>query len=127
MKQIYHHYLKWEEHHAGMWQKVGKVNADLLLKDAIEFMGNHKLYGQWMMKVVDEWPISCEQNLSDNSINKRAWIGHAACCLAINCPEYITRMAWHFLSLEQQDKANKEADKAILSWERRQCQKLLWE
>ena len=133
MKRIYHNYLKWEEHHAGMWQGLPKEEADKMLPKAIEFTGDHKLYGSWMMKIIYAWPYSCEQNLTDNSINRRAWIGHAACCLAIGCPEHITRQAWHYLTQKQQDKANAQADKAINIWEEiheeKKCQnqKNLWE
>jgi hypothetical protein len=56
--------------------------------------------------------------LTDISQNRRAWIGHAACCMAIKCPEYITRSAWGYLTKEQQDLANAEADRAIAWWER---------
>jgi hypothetical protein len=133
MKQVFHHYMKWEEHHAGMWQSVSKEKADELLPKAIEFTGDHELYGSFMLKILKEWPISCEQNLTDNSINRRAWIGHAACCLAIGCPEHITRQAWHYLTQTQQDKANAQADYAISLWEKSQervkcqSQKNLWE
>lgn len=109
-----------------MWGKVKDRAAYLQL--AIEFTGNHKKYGIAMMRVIDEWPISCEQNLSDTSQNRRAWIGHAACAIEINCPEDIVREAWHHLTDEQRRDANKQADIAIESWETRKkglskCQK----
>lgn len=119
MKRIYHHYLKWEEHIFGMWIKVSKAQEIKLLKKAIKFTGDHKLYGSFMKRIIKEWPISCEQNLSHRTMNRQAWIGHAATCLAIKCPEYITRLAWHNLSQNQQDLANGQADKAIALWEKR--------
>lgn len=123
MKRIYHNYLKWEEHHAGMWGKVSKEIADTMLIKAIEFTGDDQLYGSFMMRVINEWPVSCEHNLTDRSMNRQAWIGHAACCLALGIPEHITRLAWHHLTQEQQDKANNQATKAILAWEQK-CQKI---
>jgi len=33
-------------------------------------------------------------------------------------------MAWHFLTQDQQDKANKKADEAILKWEIMHSKKL---
>lgn len=100
-----------------MWRKETKENEETFLKKAVDFTGNHKLYGSWMMKVVKEWPMACEHNLSDTGLNRRAWVGHAAVCLAFRCPEYITRAAWRKLTKEQQDKANAQADKAIKQWE----------
>lgn len=117
MKQIYHHYTNWEEWENGMWRKVSNEEHDIYLKKAIKFTGNAKLYGNFMMKVIEQWPISCEQNLTNISINRQAWIGHAACCIAINCPENITREAWWHLSERQQNEANRKADFAIKTWE----------
>lgn len=118
MNRVYHPYWLWEEWKMGMWRTaLGKERDDLLIK-AIEFTGDAKVYGEWMMKAVEAWPKSCEHNLSDVHINRQAWIGHAATCLALGCPEDITRLAWHHLTKEQQDEANAMADKAIAEWER---------
>lgn len=116
MKQIFHHYKKWEDYKNGMWRKVSLSEEQNFLSIAIEFTGDHLKYGAAMIRVINEWPISCEHNLTDNSINQKAWIGHAACSLQINCPEYITRMAWHHLTEDQQNKANKMAELAIIKW-----------
>lgn len=117
MIQLYHHYTKWEDYTAGMWRKVPKDEAARFLEDAIIFTSNHELYGKAMLRVIEEWPIACEQNLTDKSQNRQAWIGHAASCLEFNCPEYITRQAWAFLSRKQQNLANAAADFAIAKWE----------
>lgn len=117
MKQIYHPYWNWEDFKAGMWGKVGPQDELSMLGHAIEFTGNHELYGQAMLRVIEEWPITCEHNLSNESQNRRAFIGHAAVCLELGIPEYIVRMAWGKLTQEQQDLANKAADIAIGKWE----------
>ena len=98
-----------------MWGEV--KNKKVFLQNAINFTGNHKKYGEYMMRVVMEWPISSENALTDYRLNRRAWIGHAACALAIRCPEDITREAWSKLSDEQRILANQEADRAIAAWE----------
>lgn len=114
-KRVYHPYYKWEEIRFNMWGEVS--DRRYFLKKAIEFTGDHILYGSFMRRVVGEWPISCENALTDYNINRKAWIGHAACALAIQCPEDITRQAWKELNYEQQYLANKEASRAISSWE----------
>ncbi|MCK5617087.1 hypothetical protein KAR91_85280 [Candidatus Pacearchaeota archaeon] len=116
IKRIYHPYWRWEECKYNMWGKV-KGKKDWLQR-AIEFTGDHLLYGQWMIKVVNDWKYSCEHNLSDRSQNRQAWIGHAAVAYAIQCPEDIVRQAWGFLTEEQQRLANDQADSAILLWEK---------
>ena len=113
-KRVYHPFDKWEEVAHGMWSPV--EDKKLWLEKAIVFTGNYKLYGSYMLRVIKEWPISCENALTDNNLNKKAWVGHAACALAIGCPEHITREAWGHLAYEQQFLANKEADRAIWIW-----------
>lgn len=118
IKRIYHHYDKWEEHKFGMWRHVEPEEERKYLDWAIGFTANTDLYGHWMMMVIKEWPYSCEHNLSNKSINRQAWIGHAACALAKKCPEYIVRLAWWQLTEEQRTEANKRADVAIVTLEK---------
>jgi hypothetical protein len=100
-----------------MWRKVGPAERIELLEKARVFTGDASLYGSWMMRVTVDWPISCEQNLGATGQNRQAWVGHAACCHAINCPEDVTRAAWWLLTQPQRDAANAVADHAIESWE----------
>ena len=117
--RVWHPYWAWEEYSAGMWRRIHGIERDQFLQQAIVFTGDTNLYGSWMIKVIAAWPISCEHNLTDYGMNRRAWIGHAACCLAINCPEDITRSAWKCLTEEQRIKANIKADEAIYAWQRK--------
>ena len=114
-KRVWHPYTEWEEVKFNMWGRV--ADRQLFLQKAIEFTGNHTLYGSYMMRVINEWPISCENALTDYHMNRKAWIGHAACALAIQCPEDITRQAWKELTNEQQYLANQKASRAIRTWE----------
>lgn len=119
MKRKFHHYEKWEDYKNGMYESISGLKRRIMLNKAITFTGNNQLYGEWMLKVVKEWPISCEQNLTNKNSNQRAWIGHAACCMAICCPEDITRQAWGCLSNAQQTAADHQADLAIKVWNER--------
>lgn len=103
-----------------MWGSVERRSE--WLERAIVFTGDHKLYGSWMVKVADSWKYSCEHNLTKTYINRKAWIGHAAAALAIQCPEDIVREAWGYLTKEQQDLANQQAQNAIEYWEKK-CQR----
>lgn len=85
--------------------------------EAIKFTGDAALYGSFMRRVIQEWPISCENALTDASINRKAWVGHAACALALRIPEDVVREAWGKLSNEQRRLANAQAEYAIAAWE----------
>ena len=119
MKRVYHHFERWEDWLNGMWRRESKENESEYIEKAVSFTGDHELYGVWMLKVIESWPVSCEHNLTFTGMNRKAWIGHAAASMAINSPEYITRIAWGRLSKQQQDLANKKADAAIRIWERK--------
>lgn len=98
-----------------MWGSVDDHSA--WLERAVEFTSDHILYGSFMTRVIREWPISCENALTDPNLNRKAWIGHAACALALGCPEDITRKAWGLLTDEQRLLANKQAARSIAEWE----------
>jgi hypothetical protein len=117
MIRIWHPYTEWEDYKHGMWATFTGQNKKQFLDKAVLFTGDAVLYGSWMIEVVKHWRIGCEHNLTDVSINRRAWVGHAACCLAIGCPENITREAWGQLTDKQRNEANAMADKAIIYWE----------
>ncbi len=98
-----------------MWRKA--ENREQMLAEAITFTGDHEAYGRAMLRVLLEWPISCEQNLSNVSQNRKAWIGHAACALDRGFCEDVVREAWSHLSDEQRAAANAQAQRAIEVWE----------
>lgn len=118
MKRVWHPYTLWEDYINGMWRDVSKGERAEYLEKAVEFTGDHNLYGSFMRRVIKEWPISCEHNLTSKSTNRRAWVGHAAACLALSIPEDITREAWWMLTQVQRDLADAQADVAIAEWER---------
>ena len=98
-----------------MWGTVS--DRQNMQEMAVTFTGDHILYGSFMFRVINEWAYSCENALTDMNINRKAWIGHAACAMAINCPEDITRAAWGLLDDGQRIRANRQAASAIREWE----------
>ncbi len=116
MKRIYHPYWLWEDWKAGMWNQTTGEKRREMLEKAIEFTGNADLYGSWMMKVIDSWRYGCEHNLTERSMNRLAWIGHAAACMAIGATEDVTRQAWAFLSDKQREDADAKAKQALSVW-----------
>ena len=113
----WHPFWLWEEVRHNMWGNVSDKAA--WLEKAINFTGDHKLYGSWMKKVAASWEYSCAHHLTKLGTNRKPWIGHAAVALAIQCPEDIVREAWGHLTRDQQDKANLAAQRAIEEWEQK--------
>ena len=118
MKRVYHPYWNWEEYEAGMWRHTSGSERAELVEKAFQFTGDALAYGDAMMRVIEQWPISCEHNLTDRSMNRLAWVGHAACCLMTGAPEDVTRKAWGMLTDQQRIDADKRAQEAVDEWER---------
>ena len=116
MKRVWHPYHLWEDWINGMWTPLHGQDKKSMLEKAIVFTGNHIEYGRWMKKVIVQWPIACEHNLTSMQTNKLAWIGHAATSLAIKCPEMITREAWGMLTQQQRDLADHQAMITLDLW-----------
>jgi len=112
MKQVYKPYWEWEDWVNGMWSRTDKD----MLKEAIEFTGDYLRYGKAMGEVIKAWPNTMINSLTNPSINKRAFLGHCACCYSFGCPEYITREAWGHLTDEQRRLADNEAQTRIDKW-----------
>lgn len=119
MKRIFHRYEKCEEYAAGMWRKAPPQERPAYVKASAELMLNPQLFRAAMIKAAMEWKFSCEANLTAPTVNKRAWMGHAGCCVAHGAPEDLTREAWGTLDEEAQDLANAMADEAIAYWAER--------
>lgn len=117
VKQVWHDVRNWEEVAHNMWGEV--VDKKAALEAAIALTSDHRKYGYYMKRVAREWPVSCENALTDPYLNQKAWIGHAAVALALNIPEDITRQAWSYLSDEQKYLANQEAERTIAAWKMR--------
>lgn len=107
-----------------MWEDVLGVKSEKLIDLATRFTSNHVLYGEAMRKVIYTWKYSCENFLTDKNINRKAWLGHAACSLEHNLPENIVRIAWKKLTEDERSKANLQAEKYIKEWEQNYLYKL---
>jgi hypothetical protein len=130
LNKIYHHYKKWEDWKNGMYAttppRKEKIDASRkLLSDQAEFEAGAR-------KMIGEWRFSSEENLSDTSRNRRAWVGQATCSHAHGAAEIETKLAWWQTVKETQDSANETARKVIDSWEKKQtegrqlCLSLIW-
>lgn len=113
IKQVFVPYWEWEDYKNGMWRKLPKSQESEMLNKAIQFTGDWTRYGEAMGRVVKEWGRTMLNSLTNSSINKRAFLGHCACSLDFNCPEYITRMAWKELNDNQRLEADKVAQETI--------------
>lgn len=121
MKRIYHPHTKLEEVACGMWRIVSAQEREQFKLAAAELMNDTQRFEDAMRRASLEWPFSCEHNLTEASMNRIAWLGHAGCCIELGCPEDATRLGWWTLDQFKQDRANEASAKVIKEWEARQC------
>jgi hypothetical protein len=100
-----------------MWRKATPEEQKTLLPIAVDFTGNVELYGAAMKEVIMAWPNTMLNSLTNPSLNKRAFLGHCACCYKIQVPESVTRAAWWMLTEQQRALADEAAQIVIDSWQ----------
>lgn len=115
-ERVFYHYKDLEEFQQGMWKIVRGDRRKKNIEAAAALMRDTGRFRDAMMSALTEWPKSCEHNLTAESVNKIAWLGHAGCCIATGSPEENTRVAWHTLSLHEQDEANASARFVLDEW-----------
>ena len=115
MQRIYHHYELWEDYHAGMYIENKNGRTERVHK-AVKILGTPNICRQAMQKVINEWKISTEYNLSNAEVNRKAWLGQAACCCYAGIHEDETREAWGIMTELQRVEANKIAAELINAW-----------
>jgi hypothetical protein len=117
MIRIYHHYLKWEDWRFGFYDNCSGEVKNEKIERVLEMFNSEELTRKYMSKVISEWKYSCEHNLTNDSLNKIAYIGQAACCLFAEVPGTVTMEAWSLLTPEVQDRSDKIALEILNKWE----------
>lgn len=126
IKQKFHHFSKWEDYNNGLFDSSCE-RYDEKVKLSIDLLSDQEEFYRVAIDMVSSWVYSSEQNLTDNSINKKAWIGQASCCFNHKAPDYATKEAWWKLSDETKNAANETAAKVIKEWKAKYIMKdSLW-
>jgi hypothetical protein len=105
-----------EEFNCKMWKGCPIDERESMINKSRDLMIDVSAFESAMLKAVNEWPFSCEANLTASVINHQAWLGHAGCAINHDAPEELTRLAWSMINKEQQDLANLAADKVKNIW-----------
>lgn len=114
--RIYHTWDKWECYPAGFFEvrapkefegKEEELMANLL-RDIPEFK-------RIMLLILDEWPNSCQHNLTNDRMNRIAWMGQSALCYKYRIPAKF-RGGYNLLTPPEQQAADEAALWAINLW-----------
>ncbi len=113
----WHHWETWECVPAGMYETLPPkgMDADAAMESYREFLADLGRFESAIKRVMIEWPISCDQFLSNSSINRVAWIGQSSMCIATGIPACF-RGGFRLLTEEQQNDANAMAEWYLQMW-----------
>lgn len=117
MSQGWHHFETWESVPAGMYQTIplNGASADSSILSYREFLADLPKFESALRQVLKQWPIACEQFLSNANINRIAWLGQSSMCIATGVPACF-RAGFSRLEDSQQQAANDMAAKYLAKW-----------
>lgn len=114
--RIFHTYDKWECYKAGFYNSTKEgMTKEECEKEYCNFLKNDTLFKKTLNKVITQWKKSCEHYLTNNSMNRIAWLGQASLCYAKGIPS-VFRGGFHLLADKEQLKANNIALKYLNKW-----------
>ncbi len=116
--RIYHTYEKWECYPAGFYES--KPLDKTLTREQCEqkyadFLRDIPAFKSAMQKVLSEWRMSCEHYLTNEKMNRIAWMGQASMCIAHGIPSAYCG-GFNLLTEQEQLAANEAALEFINIW-----------
>lgn len=117
MTRIYHPWDKWECYTFGFWNTTcpDRMETKEGIKIYREFLSSIPDFEAALKSVLNDWKFSCEHNLSNESMNRIAWLGQASVCHAHRIPSFC-RSGFSKLSEDEQEAANNMALKYLNIW-----------
>ncbi len=125
MKRIFHTWDKWECYPAGFYENHPKDKAmseDDCRKSYAEFLRDIPMFEAAMQSIILHWKHSCEHYLSNERMNRIAWLGQASMCYARGVPSIFCG-GFNQLSELEQERANHSALKFLNQWLERKGEK----
>lgn len=111
--QVFHNHALWEDWKHGLYKLNRSPDQAVLSKNLLASPDFKKS----CLLVISDWKHSTEQNLTNLSLNRRAWLGQAACCLNHGASFIETIEGWNMLNPMEQLIANRTATDCIRQFE----------
>ncbi|MCC6526008.1 MAG: hypothetical protein IT373_25400 [Polyangiaceae bacterium] len=117
MRRVYHTWDKWECYPAGFYENAPPNGIAPSVAPAMyrDFLRDTPRFEAALSRVIAEWPNSCEHYLSNENMNRIAWLGQAAMCIATRVPA-VFRGGFNLLSASEKIAANEAALRALNAW-----------
>ena len=113
--RVYHTWDKWEAFEAGFFDNTPKdrtLTADRCKAMYAEFLRDIPRFETAMQGVLRDWPKSTEHNLTNDRMNRIAWLGQAAVCYETGIPAAFCN-GYALMTRTQQETADSAALKYL--------------
>lgn len=114
--RIFHPWYKWEDYRYNFYGSVLDYKKDNSLETYANLLKDLNMFEHALARIVVEWPYSCEHNLTNESMNRIAYLGQAACALLYNVPASVSMGGYNLLTPEDQKAADAMAQKYLTLW-----------
>lgn len=116
IKRIYHTWDKWECYPSGFYENsmenMSKEECEEVYKD---LLSDAKAFEKALKRVIKEWKYSCEHYLTNEKMNRIAWLGQASLCITHGIPS-VYRSGYFLLTKDEQKEADILALKYLNKW-----------
>lgn len=116
MVRIFHPWDKWEDYRYNFYGGVKEYKKDGTLETYASMLRDLDKFESALKIIVSEWKYSCEHNLSNEAMNRIAYLGQAACALLYNVPHSVSMGGYNLLTSEEQKAADAMAEKYLNIW-----------
>lgn len=117
VERIWYPWTDWECYRAGFFTPTGSLETLKTWRGQYkELLSDLKVFRKAMERVIAEWPNSTMHNLTNEGMNRIAWLGQASCCITFGACAEQTRSAFNLLTPKRQAAANAEAAKMLAEW-----------
>lgn len=113
--RILHTWDKWECYRAGFYAERAKDGQEAGEESYREFLADPAKFEAALQGVTSEWKFSCEHYLTNDRMNRIAWLGQASVAYALGIPS-CCRGGYHKLTDEQKVAADDLALAYLNKW-----------
>lgn len=114
--RVYHTWEKWECYRAGFYaERTTGMTTDEGEEKYREFLSDTSAFRVALEGVTTQWKYSCQHYLTNDRMNRIAWLGQASVCFALGIPS-MCRGGYHRLTDEQKVAADNLALEYLNRW-----------
>lgn len=113
--RILHTWDQWECYRAGFYETKHELEKDQCEAIYRDLLRDIPAFETALARVISEWKMSCEHYLTNERMNRIAWLGQASLCIAKGIPSAY-RGGFNLLTPDEQTMANEVALKWLNLW-----------